>query len=301
MKRRNHCIISFFLPHKKKEVRSKRKMMYGKILRICFLVALRGIALTALVIEPQRQRASIKGFTKKWAGATVLASTLIGQSFLFPQSTRAVEAPATALVVNVDVSDPKSLAKSIFDHRNGLAAAAKDFVQSIKTLGADLDGVIPSDSASFSVQLPSDVKAAARDAASGVGRIILNGSPIYVEVESEQEFLSLRVLVSSPLLPKIPFLAPTQETIQIPPTFRVQKTEVAVAGSASVPASTKPVEFLELTFTVPVINAQLTILQAIEGVLLAIPAVYTLSYGFYVWENEENAKQAAAKKNKSKK
>lgn len=253
--------------------------------------------MTALVVEPQGQIASTKAFAKKWAGATVLASTLVGQPFLFPLSAQAVEAPATALVINIDVSDPKSLAKSVFDHRNGLAAAAKDFLQSIKTLGANLDGVVPSDSASLSIQLPSDVKAAARDAASGVGRIVLNGSPVYVEVESEQEFLSLRVLVSSPLLPKIPFMAHTQETLQIPATFRMQKTEAAVA----VPVPSKPVDFLERTFTVPVINAPLTILQAIEGVLLAIPAVYALSFGFYVWENENNARQAAAKKNKGKK
>lgn len=267
-------------------------MIMRKISCLSLLVTLQESNLVAFAL--QHQRSSARNVVKKWAGTAALATTLIASPFLFPQVSIAADVPAGALVLNVDVSDPQSLVKSAFQHRNGIMAAAKQFLQSVKTLGADLDGVVPPDAASASFQLPSDLKVAARDAASGQARILLNGSPIYFEVESEQELLAIRVLISSPILPKIPFLTPSQEALQIPATFRMEKPKAAVVA-----VSTKQVGFLDRIITVPGTSAEFTFLQAIQGVLIAIPSAYVLSYSYYIWEKQDNASQAAARKKKS--
>lgn len=265
------------------------------LLRIFALVALRECTtISAFLAQPQR--AFVQKTAKEWAGVTALATLLAANPLVVPQTARAVEAPVTALVINVDVSDPKAIAKSAFGHRSELATAAKDFLQAAKTLGTDLEGIVPPNSASASIRLPTDLKASARDAASGRARVMVNGSPMYVEIGSEQGLLSMRILVSSPFLPKIPFMAATEEALKIPVTFHMGKSE---AVSAAPPAKSDGLfGFLDLTFTVPGTAFKFSVLQAAEGVLLAIPTTYVLSYAFYVWEKEEAAKQAAAKKTK---
>jgi hypothetical protein len=202
------------------------------LLRIFALVALRECTtISAFLAQPQR--AFVQKTAKEWAGVTALATLLAANPLVVPQTARAVEAPVTALVINVDVSDPKAIAKSAFGHRSELATAAKDFLQAAKTLGTDLEGIVPPNSASASIRLPTDLKASARDAASGRARVMVNGSPMYVEIGSEQGLLSMRILVSSPFLPKIPFMAATEEALKIPVTFRMGKSE---AVSAAPPA-----------------------------------------------------------------
>jgi hypothetical protein len=89
-------------------------------------------------------------------------------------------------------------------------------------------------------------------------------------------------------------MAATEEVIKIPVAFRMDKSESILAAAPV--KSNGLLEFFDQTFTVPGTVFKFSVLQAAEGVLLAIPSIYVLSYAFYVWEKEEAAKQAAAKK-----
>jgi hypothetical protein len=244
----------------------------------------------ALVVP---ERHFITKGAKKWVGAAAMATTLVVSPLLDLLPASAVDVPTTDFVVRIDVTDPKALAKSVFDHRGAIVNAGKHFLQSVKKIAADLDGVVPSNAASASLRLPSDPKAAAREAASGKGRVVVNGSPILIEMESEKDFLSLNVLVSSPFLPKIPFLPAKEETLQMPAMVRVEKVDTAsVVATGS--------GFWDSTLSVPVVNVKFKYLQVVEGIALTIPTVYALAYAYYIWENEKGALEAAAKKESTK-
>lgn len=250
------------------------------------LVGLSLVTCTTALVLPERY--VISKAVKKWTGIFSVATTLVATPIVAPSVVVAVAAPDTALVVNVDASNPAGLAKSIFFHRGEIAEAAKHFLQSVKTLGEDLQGVLPPDSTSFSVQLPVDPKGAARDAASGIARIFVNGSPVYVEVKSEEEMLSLNVLVQSPNLPKVPFLAPTENSLDIPATLKATKAE-------NLDDKSKATGFLG---NVPVANGESTLVLTAELAILAIPTVYAVSYKYYTSQIEMEAQEAAEKKKK---
>jgi hypothetical protein len=219
---------------------------------------------------------------KAIAGASVVASAMLP-----------LAAPAFAQDVKADIQ-PLAAAKSIFDHRSQLQQAAVDFVSSVQKLGNDLDGVLPP-APDVTVIPPQDVKQAIKDALVGQGRLIVNGQPLYVEVDAKEGFYTFKII--SPLLPKLPFLEPTPEqraSMVIPRATVVQTTPVAQFQEA-VPAGGKP--FWEWSFKLPGANQDINIVEAAAGV---VAGAYITTYGYYVASNALEEQQAKAKQEANK-
>jgi hypothetical protein len=158
-----------------------------------------------------------------------------------------------------------------------------------------LDGVFPPPP-EVTIIPPTAVKQAALDALAGQVRLNVNGEPVYFEVDSQEGFFTLKIL--SPLLPKLPFLAPTDEqraSMVIPRAQTIYITKVvAPASSDSAPSLTTP--FWESTFTLPVVNKQFSLTQAAEATLGVVVGVYATAYGYYVVSQILDERQAEAKR-----
>jgi hypothetical protein len=238
--------------------------------------------------------ASVSGLQvpRSFGAATVAASALLGG----PLTAPAQDAPPTALVLNIKADiDPFGAAKNLFSHRGQLQTAVKDFLASAQKLSNDLDGVFPPPP-EVTIIPPTAVKQAALDALAGQVRLNVNGEPVYFEVDSQEGFFTLKIL--SPLLPKLPFLAPTDEqraSMVIPRAQTIYITKVvAPASSDSAPSLTTP--FWESTFTLPVVNKQFSLTQAAEATLGVVVGVYATAYGYYVVSQILDERQAEAKR-----
>lgn len=229
---------------------------------------------------------------RAFGAATIAASALLGGPLIAP----AQDAPPTALVLNIKADiDPFGAAKNLFSHRGQLQTAVKDFLASAQKLSNDLDGVFPPPP-EVTIVPPTELKQAALDALAGQIRLNVNGEPVYFEVDSQEGFFTLKIL--SPLLPKLPFLAPTDEqraSMVIPRAQTVYITKVvATSSSDSAPSLSTP--FWESTFTLPVVNKQFSLTQAAEATLGVVVGVYATAYGYYVISQILDERQAEAKK-----
>mmetsp|Transcript_31543 Transcript_31543/g.46550 ORF Transcript_31543/g.46550 Transcript_31543/m.46550 type:complete len:314 (+) Transcript_31543:134-1075(+) len=233
-------------------------------------------------------------------GGAAAAAALVGAPLIAP----AQEDTPTALVLDVKTnSDVVGIAKSVFSHRGQLQQAFKDFLSDAKQLEKDLDGVVPLPEVSLTA--PSDVKQAARDALSGQARVVLNGNPVYFEVDSQEGFLTLKAV--SPLIPKLPLLAPTpaeEATMVIP---RTKTVYVKSSEALPVVAVAKSTPFWKWSFKVPGVKQEVTLPQAVGGVVIA---AYGTTYSYHTISNtlaereaeeirKKRAAEAAAKKVKA--
>jgi hypothetical protein len=234
---------------------------------------------------------ALQGPVQKAVGAATLAGALVAGPFTAP--AQAVVPTAVVLDIKADIN-PVAAAKNLFAHRSQLGDAANDFIGAAKKLSKDLDGVFPP-APEVALTAPTDVKQAVRDALAGQARLIVNGEPVYFEVDSQAGFFTFKVL--SPILPKLPFLAPTDEqraSMVIPraQTVYVTKTEAtkAVAGAA-----TTDTPFWEWSFQLPVVNRETTVLEASEATVGVVVAAYATTFGYYVVSGEIKEKQAEDK------
>lgn len=236
-------------------------------------------------------------------GATTAAAALMGAPLIAPAAEDVAVVPTTALVVDVKTnSDVVDIAKNVFSHRGQVQQALKDFLNSAKQLEKDLDGVLPPPP-EVSLSVPSDAKQAARDALSGQARVMLNGNPVYFEVDSQEGFLTLKAV--SPLIPKLPLLAPTAEeaaTMVIPrtTTVYVKSSDETLPAAATPAQASKP--FWRWSFQLPVVKTEITLPQVVGGV---IAGAYGATFGYYKLDNiltereaEKKRKALAAKKAK---
>lgn len=231
---------------------------------------------------------------KAFGVAAVASAAFVGG----PLAAPAVDVSPTTLVVNVksDV-DPLAAAKNVFQHRSQLQTAVKDFIGDVKQLGTDLDGVLPA--ADVNVALPEDWKQAGRDALVGQGRVVVNDKPVYFEVDSKEGFLTVKVL--SPMLPKLPFLTPTDEQRASMVIPRAAPAAAVVTKQATQVAATAGQPFWEWAFTVPGTELDVTLPEAVVGL---VAGAYTTTFGYHVASRalddkkkaDNKAKTAAAKK-----
>lgn len=236
---------------------------------------------------------ALQGPIQKAVGAATLAGALVAG----PLAAPAQDVAPTAVVLDIKADiDPIAAAKNLFAHRSQLGDAVNDFIGSAKKLSKDLDGVFPP-APEVGLTAPSDVKQAVRDALAGQARLIVNGEPVYFEVDSQAGFFTFKVL--SPILPKLPFLAPTDEqraSMVIPraPIVYVTKTaESTKAVAGAVTADNKP--FWEWSFQVPVVNRDTTLLEATEAAAGVVVAAYATTFGYYVVSRAIEDKQAEEK------
>lgn len=231
---------------------------------------------------------------KAFGVAAVAASALVGAPLNAPA---ALDTPETALVLTIQADiDPFSAAKNLFAHRSQLQDAVKDFLSSAQKLGQDLDGVFPPPP-QVTVVPPTQVKQAVLDALAGQARLVVNGEPVYFEVDSQEGFFTFKVL--SPILPKLPFLEPTDEqraSMVIPRPPATVKAAAVVVDSSSAATSAKAVPFWEWSYQIPVVNKDVTLAQATEAFAGLVVAAYVTSYGYYVVSQALEEQQAEAKK-----
>ena len=239
--------------------------------------------------------ASVSGFQppRAFGAATVAASALLGGPLIAP----AQDAPPTALVVNIKADiDPFGAAKNLFSHRGQLQTAAKDFLASTQKLASDLDGVFPPPP-QVTIVAPTEVKQAALDALAGQVRLNVNGEPVYFEVDSQEGFFTLKIL--SPLLPKLPFLSPTDEqraSMVIPRAQTIYINTPVTSSDTSRSSSSSSTPIWEATFMLPIVKTQFTLTQAAEATLGVVVGAYVTAYGYYVINQALEEQQAEAKK-----
>ena len=225
---------------------------------------------------------------KAFGVSAVAASALLGGPIIAP----AQDAPPTALVVTVKADiDPVGAAKNLFAHRSQLQSAVQDFLSSAKKVASDLDGVFPPPP-EVTIVPPTELKQAALDALAGQLRLNINGEPVYFEVDSQEGFFTLKVL--SPLLPKLPFLPPTDEQRASMVIPRAQIVYVNAPVAPATASSDQP--FWESSMTIPLINSKFTLVQAAEASLGVIIGAYVTSFGYYVVSQALEEQQAEAKK-----
>jgi hypothetical protein len=237
---------------------------------------------------------SVTGFQfPKPVGVTaVAASALLGGPLVTPAEIVVPPPAATALKIDIHSNiDPVATTKSLFARRSHLQDAAKDFLDSVQTIRRDLDGVLPP-APDITVVPPEQTKQAIKDALAGQARFIVNGQPVYFEIDSEEGFFTFKVL--SPLLPKIPFFPPTEEqrasmVIPRPPApVIVQSPAVKSDGSLT--------PFWEWSFSIPVVNKEVSVAEIAEGAAGIILGAYVTSYGYYVVSQTLEEQQAESKR-----
>lgn len=235
---------------------------------------------------------AFQGPIQKAVGAATIAAALVAS----PLAAPAQDVVPTAVVLDIKADiDPIAAAKNLFSHRTQLGDAANDFIGSAKKLSKDLDGVFPP-APDVALTAPADVKQAVRDALAGQARLIVNGEPVYFEVDSQQGFFTFKVL--SPILPKLPFLAPTDEqraSMVIPRAPAVYVTKAAAESTKAVAVAGDSKPFWEWSFQVPVLNRDTTLLEASEVAAGVVVGAYATTFGYYVASNAIAEKQAEEK------
>ena len=238
---------------------------------------------------------------KAFGVASIAATVLVGG----PLAAPALDPAPTALILNVKADiNPLDAAKNVFAHRSQLQDAVKDFLSSAQKLGTDLDGVFPVPEVSVVTPTDENAKQAVLDTLAGQGRVVVNGEPVYFEVESQEGFFTFKVL--SPILPKLPFLAPTdaqRASMVIPRAQTIYINKPVESAAVAKANSEKP--FWELSFQVPVLNKDVTVTQAAEVAAVVVVGAYATTYGYYVvsqgLETRQNDAKMKANQEKAKK
>lgn len=231
---------------------------------------------------------------QKAVAAASVASVLVAGPLAAPALV--VQPVPTAVVLNIKAADidPIATAKNLFAHRSQLSDAAKDFITSTQKLTKDLDGLLPQPE--VGVTAPSDVKEAVRDALAGQARLVVNGEPVYFEVESQEGFFTFKIL--SPILPQLPFLTPTDEqraSMVIPRAKTVYITKPEAPAATAV-TTTDSKAIWEWCFHVPVLDKDVTLLEAAEVAAGVVVGAYVTTFGYYSISRALDDKQAEEKK-----
>lgn len=231
---------------------------------------------------------------KAGIAATFAAGALLGGPLPAPANDF-VKPTTVVLDIKADI-EPVAAAKNLFAHRNQLADAAKDFVASAQKLRTDLDGVFPP-APEVAFTAPTDPKQAVLDALAGQGRLVVNDQPVYFEVDSQEGFFTFKVI--SPVLPQLPFLTPTEEqraSMILPRAPVVAAVKAPEAAAAVATAASTDAPFWEWSFQIPVVNKDVTVLQASEVAAGVVVGAYATTFGYYTVTNILDEKQAAEKK-----
>jgi hypothetical protein len=232
-------------------------------------------------------------FPKPFGVTTIAATALVGSPLVAPADNQVVLPPAaTAVKINIESNlDPVATAKNLFARRSQLQDAVRDFLDSVQTIRNDLDGVLPP-APDITIVAPEETEQAIKDVLAGQARFTVNGEPVYFEIDSQEGFFTFKVL--SPLLPKIPFVPPTDEqrasmVIPRPPApVIVQSPEVKSDGSMT--------PFWEWSFSIPVVNKEISVGEIAEVAAGIILGAYVTSYGYYVVSQALEEQQAEAKR-----
>ena len=228
-----------------------------------------------------------------------------------------VTAPSTALAVPVTSQATETTATPA---KNAISPAAIDIRVNVpyivdlvktpesRTKSLDWASYIVESLQNFvgpavSITPPTDQQAFARAAMSGGAQLVINGQVTTVQVIGSTPG-ALQLQITNPLLPAIPFAGlPTTPTI-------VKQYEYAVADmapalvQAALPDSSNQLSLA--AWDRPIGNwkinlgswqkSTVTPLDLVEAGSLAVIAAYGVSYGYYVYVNDQEAKEAEKKK-----
>ena len=141
------------------------------------------------------------------AASSLLAAALL----LLPlqdASAAATATPRTAAEVDIDFKSVPSLTRRAVQNRERLSGYLVDTAKSIKPI---LD--VLSESDTVTVIPPKDTKGAIERLVRGDAQAVVNGNPVDVRVESVPG--SVIVRITSPALPRLPFLADGSRAMEI--------------------------------------------------------------------------------------
>jgi len=269
-----------------------------RLLIFSFFLASTG-EIAALSLSPetsQIQKTVATKAARQFAGATALATCLATT----PLPTAALSLPlnnpssSRGVTVDVKVDSPSEIFRLLSDHRNELNAAYETIRTASTAVSNELKDFVPPDT--ILVKPPADWKGAARDALSGKGKVLVNGKPVYVAVESETG--SLTFTIASPVLPKVPFLDPV--TVDAG-----DNNDIGIDSNVGItPApEIKKVGFWGREISLPSFTLgdreydySVTYGQSAVGSLVGVAGSYGASYSYYLSEQKKEEEAAAAKK-----
>lgn len=150
----------------------------------------------------------------------------------------------------------------------------------------------------------SDLKEFVRDVAAGDVFIELNGMPVDVSVLSDKGAIDVGVVtelgdisftVTSPYLPKLPFLPKRVVTISSDDATSVLPLRAgAVEATEAAVVPKKPL--LDQAFFLDPLNKGWTNLQVLGSASLGLGAAYAGAYGFYVKSGQDEERKSREKK-----